>query len=128
MEHTVRRPRLLGRADVGIVAGVAALAALLWIFARLGAAPGVFAIVTTLGKQETVELSRDAGWSVVGKDGIEVALEVKDGRIRFAQSGCPDQICVKSGWLSQVGQTAACVPAGVAVRVTGDSPVDMIAG
>lgn len=128
MEHTVRRPRLLGRADVGIVAGVAALAALLWIFARLGAAPGVSAIVTTLGKQETVELSRDAGWSVVGKDGIEVALEVKDGRIRFAQSGCPDQICVKSGWLSQVGQTAACVPAGVAVRVTGDSPVDMIAG
>lgn len=128
MDHTGRKPRRIGRADAVIVAGVLALAALLWILSRMGTATGASAIVTTPEKQETVALSRNTRWSVGGKDGIEVTLEVNDGRIRFVQSGCPDQICVQSGWLSQAGQTAACLPAGVAVRVAGDSPVDMIAG
>ena len=128
MDHTGRKPRRIGRADAVIVAGVLALAALLWILSRMGTATGASAIVTTPEKPETVALSRNTRWSVGGKDGIEVTLEVNDGRIRFVQSGCPDQICVQSGWLSQAGQTAACLPAGVAVRVAGDSPVDMIAG
>ncbi len=128
MDHTGRKPRRIGRADVVIVAGVLALASLLWILSRMGTATGTSAIVTTPEKQETVALSRNTRWSVGGKDGIVVTLEVNDGRIRFVQSGCPDQICVQSGWLSQAGQTAACLPAGVAVRVAGDSPVDMIAG
>ena len=32
---------------------------------------------------------------------------------------CPDKVCERAGRLSHPGDTAACVPAGVAVTVTG---------
>lgn len=48
-------------------------------------------------------------------------LVAENGRIRFEQADCPDRICVKSGWISRPGQVAVCVPAGVIVKITGDS-------
>ncbi len=46
-------------------------------------------------------------------------IEAKDGRIHFKEAHCPDQICVKTGWLSKPGQTAACLPAKVLIRIEG---------
>ncbi|GHU88362.1 hypothetical protein FACS1894202_04300 [Clostridia bacterium] len=54
-----------------------------------------------------------------------VTFEVKDGKIAFVHSDCPDQICVHSGFLSVSGQTAACLPNRVAIRVRGKTP-DMV--
>lgn len=48
-------------------------------------------------------------------------LVAENGRIRFEQADCPDRICVKTGWISRPGQVAVCVPAGVIVKITGDS-------
>ena len=74
-------------------------------------------------------LSQNTALVIRGKDGIELTLEVTDGRIRFRQSGCPDKICVHSGWLSKKGQTAACLPAGVSVRIEGGGgELDAVAG
>lgn len=126
VRHSVNR--FFYRADGIIMAVVALLAIGLGLFHWLGAEAGVAAVVTTPEKQESLHLSRDARYTIMGKDDILVVLEVSEGRIRFEQSGCPDQICVRSGWLSAAGDMAACVPAGVAVRVTGTAPVDMVAG
>ena len=128
MERENRLSRLLRRADVLVLLCVALLAALLWLAGRIGASPGAGAVVTTPQGEEYVDLSRDKTWTVTGRDAVTVIVQVEDGRIRFQASGCPDQICVKSGWLSEAGQTAACVPAGVSIRVTGNASVDMIAG
>ncbi len=46
-----------------------------------------------------------------------VTLEVKDGRIRFIDSKCPDHLCENFGFISSEGETAICMPAGVAVIV-----------
>lgn len=46
-------------------------------------------------------------------------LVAENGKIRFEQANCPDQICVKTGWISRPGQVAVCVPAGVIVKITG---------
>lgn len=48
---------------------------------------------------------------------LPVTLEVKDGRIRFGTSVCPDHLCEGFGWLQNEGDWAACVPAGVWVRI-----------
>lgn len=40
---------------------------------------------------------------------IHVIL-VDKGRIRFIQSDCPNQVCVNTGWLTQEGDMAACLP------------------
>ena len=83
----------------------------------------------TLTPSGALELS---GVLPADKDGLTVQLAVEEGRIRFLSSGCPDKVCVRSGWLSRTGQTAACLPAGVVVRVQAaddaGSAVDMVAG
>ena len=39
-----------------------------------------------------------------------VIFEIRDGRIAFIESDCPDQICVRTGFIGQEGQMAACLP------------------
>ena len=82
---------------------------------------GHTAVVVTPAGEQRYSLSQEAGFTVDGKDGILLSVEIHDGCVRVAYSGCPDQVCVHSGWLSKSGQTAACVPAGVSVRVLGGS-------
>lgn len=48
-------------------------------------------------------------------------IVAEKGKIRFERADCPDQICVNTGWISRPGQVAACVPAGVIVKITGFS-------
>jgi len=49
----------------------------------------------------------------------DVILERESGRIRFAESDCPDKICVNTGWLSKSGQIAVCLPRRVSVEIRG---------
>ena len=55
------------------------------------------------------------------------AYIIKDGAVRFSHSDCPDQLCVHSGALKTEGAAAACVPAGVTLRVIGEGEVDAVA-
>lgn len=48
---------------------------------------------------------------------LQVVVEVENGAIRFASSQCPDKLCVKSGTLSRLHDTAACLPANVAIVI-----------
>ncbi len=59
-----------------------------------------------------------------------VTLEIKDHKIRFIDSECPDHTCEKMGFLNDIGDTAACVPTKVIVTVNGtdDSKVDAVVG
>ena len=59
-----------------------------------------------------------------------VRFEVKDGRIRFVEATCPDKICEEAGFLSRVGDTAACLPRKTVVTVTEgeEREADLIAG
>lgn len=112
--------------------GVILLAVLLtaggvWLVGRSDTA-GQAAVITTPAGEQTRSLSADQSFTLTGRDGLSVSIRIADGRLCFAEADCPDQLCVRSGWLAQAGDTAACVPAGIAVRVTGDPPVDGIAG
>lgn len=123
------RVRLFRRGDLLIAGAALALALGMLIGGRLLQKPGKTAVITAPEGEFTLSLDTPVIRVVEGKNGIILTIEVSDGRIRVKDSGCPDQICVNSGWLSSAGQTAACVPAAVAVRVTGDrADVDIVAG
>lgn len=47
----------------------------------------------------------------------DVVLQVTDGKIRFYTSTCKDKICIRAGFLSQPGESAACLPNKVAVKL-----------
>ncbi|HPF44546.1 MAG TPA: NusG domain II-containing protein [Syntrophomonadaceae bacterium] len=37
-------------------------------------------------------------------------IQIEPNRIRFEKSDCPEQICVYTGWLSEYGDIAVCLP------------------
>ncbi len=58
-----------------------------------------------------------------------ITFEVKNGRIRFKQSDCPDKICVKTGFISKTGQMAVCLPNKASIKIVGyKDDIDSAAG
>jgi len=49
-----------------------------------------------------------------------VSFILRDGAVAFACSDCPDQICVRSGFLSLPGQVAVCVPNRTSLMIVGE--------
>ena len=65
---------------------------------------------------------------------IPVTILLEPGQVSIIKSSCPDQVCVNTGVLTRPGQSAVCLPARVAVRITGETrsdgqtPVDGMTG
>lgn len=53
-------------------------------------------------------------------------LLAERGRIRFEWADCPDKTCVHTGWLTRAGQSAACLPNRVLVKLVGDADEDVV--
>jgi hypothetical protein len=60
----------------------------------------------------------------IAQNNIHFKILIKGGKVRFLQSDCPNQVCINTGFISVSGQIAACVPAGILVRVSGVQAVD----
>lgn len=50
-----------------------------------------------------------------------VKFEIKDKKIRFLESDCPDKVCVNTGFIGSSGQTAVCLPNALSVKIV---PID----
>ncbi len=76
--------------------------------------------IVTVDRREVValDLSADSEEIVRGRIG-EVRIQVRDGAVRIAASGCPHQICVAAGAKRRPGEVIACVPNALLVRIVG---------
>lgn len=80
---------------------------------------GDTALILAPGQPERiVDLAETQRIVVTGPLGENV-FEVRDGKIRFAQSPCSGKQCIHSGWLAESGDFAACLPNRVSLVVTG---------
>lgn len=65
---------------------------------------------------------------------IEIAdalvLQVEDGAVRVVKANCPDQICVKTGWISSPGVPIVCIPNRIMIVIPrkNDQAIDVITG
>ncbi|WP_193222246.1 NusG domain II-containing protein [Alkalilimnicola sp. S0819] len=103
-----------------------ALLAVIASYALLWGEPGraTHASVWVAGEQRhRLALDQPGQWRVQGPLG-ESRIEVRDGRVRVTASPGPRQICVRTGWLEQAGESAICLPNQVVVRVEGDGGYD----
>ena len=48
-----------------------------------------------------------------------VMIEIRDGKIGFIESDCFGRDCVKTGFISKPGETAACIPNRALIKITG---------
>lgn len=60
-------------------------------------------------------------FTVMDADGHYNVVEIKDGQVRVKEADCPNQICVKTGWLSKAGQISFCAPNKLKVIIKGES-------
>ncbi|HOM01710.1 MAG TPA: NusG domain II-containing protein [Acetivibrio sp.] len=52
---------------------------------------------------------------------------VEKGRIRFKEADCPDKVCVNTGWLTEKGDMAVCLPNKTMIKIEGQSSdVDIV--
>lgn len=113
-----------GDAAVGIALLLTAV--VIWLWLHLQPA-GLQVQITAPSGTQTYALTQARTLSLQGENGITVTVEIRNGAVWFVQSECPDRVCVHSGKLSKAGQSAACVPAGITVRVLGEGQVDAVA-
>ncbi|MDR1568724.1 MAG: NusG domain II-containing protein [Streptococcaceae bacterium] len=50
-------------------------------------------------------------------DGDYNLIEVKDHRIRIKEANCPDQVCIRRGWIKKAGETIVCLPHKLVIEV-----------
>lgn len=79
--------------------------------------PGKTAVIT-VGSEVLQEIQLDnCGNHKFEIENLNVVFEVNDGRIRITESDCPDKICVKTGYISSVGEKIVCLPKKLIVEI-----------
>ncbi len=64
------------------------------------------------------QLDQDREISVRGPLGDSLIV-IKNGEAFFADSPCPDKLCVKTGHLHDAGQWAGCLPNRIFIKIKG---------
>jgi hypothetical protein len=103
------------------------VACIIWIARQNSRPKGSWAKIESADSVQYVSLEEDGTFGLECNSSIR--FEVKDGAIRFIEADCPDKICEKEGFLSKIGETAACLPRETIVVIIGgpEGEVDAVA-
>ena len=117
--------KLFMRKDIAVIIAVLLLSALLFI-PNLFGNDKLIADIYLEGKIiRTIDLgSVTDTYTISPTDSSQIT--VKNGAICFSYAECHDDLCVKSGWLTSKGQTAACLPEKIVITIKGNSEIDMM--
>ncbi len=58
-------------------------------------------------KDIIVEINKDKYFTIIAEE----------GKIKMAESTCPNKICVNTGWISQIGESIICLPYKTAIYI-----------
>ena len=94
------------------------------LYLGLSLAPqGTRAIVEKSGEvvleRDLSQLTEPETFTLEGEQNIQVTVELSPQGAAVVASGCPDQVCVRTGTLTKAGETAVCLPARVTLRLEG---------
>ena len=91
----------------------------------------LIAVVSQDGeKLEEINLTKlEDSQTIVIEEPLHQVILAEKGRIRFAESDCPNQNCVDTGWLTKASDKAVCLPNKVVITIEGEgeSEVDIYA-
>ena len=116
-------------ADWKLVTAIALIGVILlgayFVMARFQGTTEQIATVTVRG-EEIFHLAISG--SVQEQDLPETGMKLQygEGRIRVVYSDCAERVCVKTGWISQPGQSIVCLPNQVMISLSGEGGQDAI--
>ncbi len=113
-----------------ILAGVVLLAAALLAWMQQGSRQTGSRVLVTVDGQESgaYSLSQEQTVRIEGKNGY-CLLQIKNGSASVTEADCPDRLCVRQHAVSKSGETIACLPGRILIRIEGgeDSGYDAVA-
>ena len=87
------------------------------------AGTGVVARITLDGELvEEIDLSavtEPYTFTLEGPGGFTNTIQVEHGRIRVREAGCPDQVCVNQGYISDGTVPIVCLPNRLVIEIVG---------
>ena len=94
------------------------------------AAPGGTAQILQDGQLlYTLALDTPRTLTVTAPNGGSNTITVEDGRICVSHASCPDQVCVKQGWVSRNVVPIVCLPNQLVIQIKGgESDLDAATG
>ena len=115
--------------DIIVISLILLITAGVFCFRLFGFAEGESVVVTIGETEEIYNLAEDTRFDVESND-INFTVVIENGCVWVDNSTCPEQVCVDCGKISHVGQTIACVPARLLIKIIGegDSGYDLIVG
>ena len=71
-----------------------------------------------------IDLTLDAAalphpFTYEGPGGFTNTVEFEPGRVRVSEAGCPDQVCVNQGWISDGTTPIVCLPNKLIIEIVG---------
>lgn len=124
MDHPLRRLAGFARrattvADRWLVTGSGLT--LIWLMGATLAPPGSNVQIFRDNRLVlTLPLTHPRQQQVEGRLG-PVEIQVEPGRARLLEHASPRMIGTRTGWVSHAGASAACVPCGIVLQVTGNA-------
>ena len=122
-----KKPQISNVLLVSLVAGLLLLCAGAQVYLHSAPAPGATARITVDGiLDREIDLSRESAerqFEIVTPRGKNV-IAVKNGAIRVIEADCPDQICVKCGWLAGGLTPIVCLPHGLVIELRGGGDIE----
>ncbi len=127
--------KFAAKRDLIIVGVIAVIGFLLWFLVNgTEGKTGAYAEIyyrSQLVKTVSLSEGKEESFSVGELPNVVFHL-YGDGSIAFIESDCPDKICIRSGKLHLAGQTAACLPNEVYIKIVSaqkdpDAP-DLVVG
>lgn len=61
-------------------------------------------------KEETLNINTDLGVNIV---------KISNGRVGIVDANCPDELCIKDGFISQPGEMLVCLPNKLVLEIKG---------
>lgn len=115
--------KLVTKSDIIILSVIILLAVAALLYVKLGSESGSVAVISVDSEEYARVPLNSEEKEFTLDNGVKIILS--DGKIGFADSDCPDLVCVHTGMLSHTGDVAACVPNKTVIEIVGEKSADV---
>ncbi len=102
---------------LAVLLAASAAGSLLLFMGREGSVANVY-LDGRLLRSIDLDAAQSFSFDVDGPIGSNT-VQVEHGRIRVSHADCPDQVCVRQGWVSDSAAPIVCLPNGLVIRIEG---------
>lgn len=105
--------------DIVVIALIVVITAGVFFFRLFSFGEGRSVEITTENGVIRHSLNEDNIFEINSR-GITLSVVINDKKVYVETSDCPNRNCINMGKISEKGQSIACVPAGVYIKIVGE--------